>query len=1040
MTPQMRSEGGGSSALERWLGDLAYTDFPEDLLRSGDSAGVRPYASEIEDMLAADGDIAAAAVFCIEEQPVICFLEAEKDPDGTARRIEQIRQKVWNQNLVSVVLVVSDEILAAYAVNHRTAEPDFLQYEQVDRRGLWSAYEVHSGFIKDRLSGWFSPDARVDRRLLANLRDVVGALTRADLDPTEAEALMAQVIFLCYLEQRGVVGEAYRQMHGLCALGAYVTRQDGAGIDAYLRRLGADFNGDFLSSSDGGAPHWSKLTPQAFSAVRLFLDAVDFETGQGSFWRYDFSHIPVELISGIYETLLKERQGKLGAYYTPRHLANLAAEQAFESFASPESCSVYDGACGSGILLTTAYRKMLRSAEVARGDKLRFEERVALMRKNIFGNDLDETACWITAFSLYLSLLEGLDPVDISLLQSDAQQKLPNLIGPDRNIQKGEVYGDFFSPKNPFAGKARFDIFLCNPPWRESDDQEKPSWENWCREQTPPYDIGRRQIAAGFAFLASRSVKADGVIALIMPLNLVVGASAQSHGFRQRWLEDVRIERIINFADVRRLLFAAANHPCAVVRVRPRSHPDAESVIALGEERIEYWAPKTDISLALGRLAIHAVDRKLLTARDVYAKPYLLISSYWGEQRDIDLLRRLQRFGTLEETMKCRPNPWVDGKGFHKPNQSNRSRSLGLLAELRFLPANRMPRDHLMVAADAQLDLVQDHYEVVASPGGKNGRLYGGPRVLFTDGLTDQLGIRAAYSEEEFAFTSSVGAIGADVSDRRLIKFLTAYLRSPLATFLLIMTGYSVIGERPRVAVDDLKAFPFCAPEKHPRPNMAEAILKEVDALFERMASIDDWLRGHEYNVIRGRLDELVYEYFGLTEADRLLIDDCVQAVATSIQPQNYASLSTPLLHRPSPEEVSAYAKVLTSELENLRARAGGSGSLDIDAVVDGPSGFFGAIRVGLSKDGSDHSSARRSKNAFEALLIEIEIAHSRQLSSLGEDDLFKLPNAMVIANDSFYFLKPMRRRFWLARMALADADLIARTVQSAAWTERLVT
>jgi len=1037
MTTQFRSQGGASATLERWLGDLAYTDFPEDLLRSGDSAGLRPYASEIEDMLAADGDIAAAAVFCIGEQPAICFLEAGQDADGTAHRIEQIRQKVWNQNLVSVVLVVSDEMLAAYAVNHRTAEPDFLQHEQVVRRGLWSAYEVQAGFIKDRLSGWFSPEARVDRRLLANLRDVVGALTRAGLSPTEAEALMAQVIFLCYLEQRGVVGEAYRQKHGLSVLEAYVARQDGAGIDAYLGRLGADFNGDFLSSRDGGAPRWTKLTPQAFSAVRLFLEAVDFETGQGSFWRYDFSHIPVELISGIYETLLKERQGKLGAYYTPRHLANLVAEQAFESFASPESCSVYDGACGSGILLTTAYRKMLRSAEVAHGDKLRFEERVALMRKNIFGNDLDETACWITAFSLYLSLLEGLDPVDISLLQSDAQQKLPNLIGPGRNIQKGEVYGDFFSPKNPFAGKARFDIFLCNPPWRESDDEEKPSWESWCREQAPPYPIGRRQIAAGFAFLASRSVKPEGVIVMIMPLNLVVGASAQSHGFRQRWLEDARIERIINFADVRRLLFAAANHPCAVVRVRPR--PDVESVIALGEERIEYWAPKTDISLALGRLAIHPVDRKLLTARDVYAKPYLLISSYWGEQRDIDLLRRLQRFGTLEETMKCRPNPWVDGKGFHKPNQSNRSRSLGLLEDLRFLPADRMPRDHILVASDAQLDLVQDHYDVVASPGGKNGRLYGGPRVLFTDGLTDQLGIRAAYSEEVFAFTSSVGAIGGDVSDKRLIKFLTAYLRSPLATYLLIMTGYSVIGERPRVAVDDLKAFPFCAPEKHPRPDTAETILKEVDALFEGMASIDDWLRGHEYDVVRGRLDVLVFDYFGLTQADRLLVDDCIQTVASSIQPQDYARLSTPLLHRPAPEEVSGYARVLTSELENLRARAGGLGSLNVEVVVDGPSGFFGAIRVGLSTDGSGRSSARGSRNAFETLLLDMEVALGQQLSSLGEDDPFKLPNAMVIAGDSFYFLKPMRRRFWLARMALADADLIARTVQSAAWTERLV-
>src|SRR5690606_31539577 len=148
----------------------------------------------------------------------------------------------------------------------RTAAPDFLQHDDIVRRGFWSAYEVQSGFIKDRLSGWFAPEARVDQRLLANLRNVVGTLIRAELKPTEAEALMAQVIFLCYLEQRGVVGEAYRRKHDLSVLEAYIARQDGAGIDRYLQRLGTDFNGDFLSSSDGGAPRWTKLNAKAFAA------------------------------------------------------------------------------------------------------------------------------------------------------------------------------------------------------------------------------------------------------------------------------------------------------------------------------------------------------------------------------------------------------------------------------------------------------------------------------------------------------------------------------------------------------------------------------------------------------------------------------------------------------------------------------------------------------------------------------------------------------------------------------------------------------
>jgi hypothetical protein len=1018
--------------IESWLTELAYTDFSDQLFRVGQTAGTRQYAAEIEEMLAPDRGIGASAVFCVDDQPIVCFIDAATLSQSRHHRVEQIRQRVWNQNLASVVLVLDSENLAAYAVNDRDAVPDTLARTNVARRGLWSAYEVQSSFIKDRLSNWFRPDERVDQRLLANLRDVVKVLTKDGLSDSQAEALMAQVIFLCYLEQRGIVGDAYRRIHSLDMLDDYVARQDGQGVDRLLKRLSADFNGDFLSSRDGGAPPWSSLGQRAFHAIHQFLDAVDVETGQGSFWRYDFSHIPVELISGIYETLLKDRQGALGAYYTPRHLANLVTEQAFESFSDPSQCTVYDGACGSGILLTTAFRRMLRHAETRRGKRLRFVDRVSLMQQTIFGNDVDETACWITAFSLYLSLLEGLDPTDISLLQTDDQLKLPKLIGHGRNIQKGTDHGDFFSGNNPFAGSGRFDIFLCNPPWRESSDEETPTWEEWCRKQNPPYLIGRRQIAAGFAYRAMQSVKPGGVVVLIMPLNLVVGASSQSCAFRQRLLEEAHVERVINFADVRRLLFPAAKHPCAVVRARPRSRK--EDTISLTDEIVEYWTPKTDVSLALGRLALHAVDRKLLRASEVYEKPYLLISSYWGERRDIELLQRLKRLGTLGATMASREEPWVSAKGFHAPNSSNPDRDLGVLQNLAFLQAERLPNSYPVIASDAQLERVRDHFSMVASPGGRNARLYQGPRVLFTDGLTDGYTVRAVYSEVAFAFTSSIGAIGSASEDAGLLKLLTAYLRSPLASYLMVMTGYSVIGERPRIALDDIEAFPFCPPERHPEPKAASRIIATVSKLFDRLSEVPEWQRDRAYSKIGDQLDCLVYDYFQLTSAERIIVQDTVRVVANSIQPANYERLSTPLQQRPSEDEIREYASTLAKELSGWRARFAGEGALEVRTIIDGTAGFFGAVQIKLSRGRNDKVELVTSENAFRKLLEELHLSLDSNIEHTDPDDLFKIPNVMVLVGDSFFFVKPLRRRFWLARTALGDADLIVQTVQAAAW------
>lgn len=300
--------------------------------------------------------------------------------------------------------------------------------------------------------------------------------------------------------------------------------------------------------------------------------------------------------------------------------------------------------------------------------------------------------------------------------------------------------------------------------------------------------------------------------------------------------------------------------------------------------------------------------------------------------------------------------------------------------------------------------------------------------------MAENYTVRAIYTHVEFAFTSSIGAIGGGAIDADLLNFLTAYLRSPIVTFLLVMTGYSVIGERPRIAIKDMRNFPFCAPEHHPDPMAAKEIVAKVAAIFDSLAKIPEWQRGHSYFEKRKILDDLVFDYFRLSPSDRLLVGDIVGVVAASIQPADYARLVTPLLHRPSKNEIAGYVDILARELEDWRKRSGGIGGLKIDAVVDGANGFFGAVRIGIDVGGEDQAGLAQSESAFQGLLADINAGLAIQLDSADQNGLFKLPNAMIVVDDVFYFIKPMRRRFWLSRIALSDADHIARTVQAAAW------
>lgn len=110
--------------LKTWLEQLAYTDFPDELIWAGTTIGSRPYASEIEDILAGDRGIAASAIFCVDQVPTICFVDASELGSSRPERIEQIRQRIWNQSLISAVLIIDSEAVEAYSVSKRTAQPD----------------------------------------------------------------------------------------------------------------------------------------------------------------------------------------------------------------------------------------------------------------------------------------------------------------------------------------------------------------------------------------------------------------------------------------------------------------------------------------------------------------------------------------------------------------------------------------------------------------------------------------------------------------------------------------------------------------------------------------------------------------------------------------------------------------------------------------------------------------------------------------------------------------------------------------------------
>lgn len=370
------------AAIQNWLEKLGYAAEPDVLHRRNDAVPEsHPYALEIKTLLKPDGVIRAQAVFDVEGVPTVVFVGDDDEP-LTPHDLDDARKRIWNQNLATVVIEVKGDQAMALPARKLRGAGECLSLQDARPDGPFSALDVVSANLSRRTPSWFDVKARVDRKLLANLSIVVAKLTEEGLAGVRdekkrrhlAELLMGQVLFVSYLEHREIVGSTYRQRREVNDLHGLITLGDRTGMRALIDWLRSDFNGDFLG--DDRHDPWTALTDNGFELLSRFLRRTDMRTGQGDFWNYDFSFIPVELLSGLYESFLSaEQQAKDGAYYTPRHLAMLTVDQAFASSPDPLRETIFDGACGSGILLTTAYRRLISLSEARERRKLGFRPR-----------------------------------------------------------------------------------------------------------------------------------------------------------------------------------------------------------------------------------------------------------------------------------------------------------------------------------------------------------------------------------------------------------------------------------------------------------------------------------------------------------------------------------------------------------------------------------------------------------------------------------------------------------------------------------------
>lgn len=245
--------------------------------------------------------------------------------------------------------------------------------------------------------------------------------------------------------------------------------------------LDRTFNGDFLPLRDGGSRAFfdqigtkSRIVYTHLSAIVTGLEPVGAEDYQMRLklkWSdFDFAHIPVGLLSQVYEAFCWKWQRQssrvTSVHYTPRRIAAILVDEAFDGLPNAENARVLDPACGAGVFLVLALRMLYRETWLATKKRPDTKKIRQLLETQLTGFDINDSALRLSALSLYLTAIE-LDPQPLPP-EKLRFKKLNNLVLFNHRLADEDPDAPVIGSLGQHVGTqfdGKFDLVLSNPPW-----------------------------------------------------------------------------------------------------------------------------------------------------------------------------------------------------------------------------------------------------------------------------------------------------------------------------------------------------------------------------------------------------------------------------------------------------------------------------------------------------------------------------------------------------------------------------------------------
>jgi hypothetical protein len=928
----------------------------------------------------------------------------------TLDEAREIHRKLWNLGDAPFLIIVLPYEVRVYTGFEYDAAKDRplktisgeITLERI-KEGLseFRADEIDSGRIWATWGKKLPLASRVDQHLLANLQ-VLGHILIHDkeLKPEVAHSLIGKYIYIRYLQDRGILSPQWLEEKRIdidTVLGRYATV---TGLKSLVDALEERFRGRvFPLPLDG------QNAPQdADVAYVASVFKGDSAHGQLSldFQIYDFSYIPIELLSSIYEQFLRARGEAhgAGAYYTPEPLAEYLLSEVNAVRPLHPGLKILDPCCGSGVFLVLAYRRLVEIELRSRPDgKLRPIEVRQILIDSIYGVERNLEACYVTEFSLLLTMLSYIDPPE---LHRNEDFEFPNLH--NKNI----FHQDFFDGSGEiWRSEFTFDWIIGNPPWVEikSATEEDKFARSWMKANARLRPTARGRVCEAFTWQVVDLLADGGYVGLIVHAKSLT--NDQSRRYRKEFFKAHYVPKVTNFSNLAYVLFdSRAQAPAATLIYTKRDLFSPGRTIHYGPFVVNQLPIRTQrnkrswtITVYDGEISVLEYDA--ITSGDAEIWKMAL----WGSSKDQKTLSRLRRLFPNTITKLAAQRGWHFGLGVQL--RTDRDLRKGVVKRCAELEGTSVLDSKLLNKLGARFivppeAIVPNAQHNVRKQGGLIGlRLIPAPHLVISASY-------AVFSDTDFVLQHPRVGISAGRQDADYLRALSVYLNSGIAKYMAFFVSSQWGVDRTTFGHTDVGDIPV--PDLSP---------EQIAALVDLHAACvqEDYNREREVSDLPA-LTRRVGEILCLPESIANVVSDFV-----SIKLQtNKGKTRTEASRTPTETELLAYGGVLKEQLDG-----------------------FARIR---------HSIAFRMARDFFVCEIDSRVAagadDTPKITKRGavgaEEDIWRLlrhhqtqwiyvqRSLRIFDGSKLYLYKPRRVLDWTRTQAMLDAeDVIAEVLNGAA-------